>query len=81
MKADLVLNLSGLFCPMPLLKTKKALNDLQVGQIICVISTDPQAVEDFKAFSKQTSNTLLDVKMDDKVFRFLIQKGKPPLSS
>jgi TusA-related sulfurtransferase len=46
-------------CPLPILKTKKALATLQSGQVIRVVSTDPGSVRDFAAFAKQTGNELL----------------------
>lgn len=49
---------SGLKCPLPILRAKKALAQLQSGQILKVITTDPHAVRDFQAFSKQTGNAL-----------------------
>ncbi len=50
----------GLNCPLPILKTKKALADLQAGQVLKVLTTDPGSVRDFQAFAKQTGNELVD---------------------
>ena len=49
----------GLSCPLPILRAKKALADLQSGQILKIIATDPGSVRDFQAFARQTGNTLL----------------------
>ena len=50
----------GLNCPLPILKAKKALAELQSGQLLKVISTDPGALRDFQAFAKQTGNELVE---------------------
>jgi TusA-related sulfurtransferase len=59
MNFDQELDTRGLNCPLPILKTKKALATLQSGQVIRVVSTDPGSVRDFAAFAKQTGNELL----------------------
>ncbi len=59
MNFDQELDTRGLNCPLPILKTKKALTTLQSGQVIRVVSTDPGSVRDFAAFAKQTGNELL----------------------
>ncbi|TFL10217.1 sulfurtransferase TusA family protein [Pusillimonas caeni] len=56
---DLEVDATGLKCPLPILRAKKALTQLQSGQVLKVITTDPHAVRDFQAFSKQTGNGLL----------------------
>ena len=50
---------SGLNCPLPILKAKKALNDMVSGQVLKVIATDPGAWRDFEAFARQTGNELV----------------------
>ena len=57
--ADLEVDASGLKCPLPILRAKKALAQLESGQVLKVITTDQHAVRDFKAFSDQTGNALL----------------------
>ncbi|WP_028311079.1 sulfurtransferase TusA family protein [Derxia gummosa] len=49
----------GLMCPLPILRAKKALTDLQSGEVLKVIATDGGSVRDFQAFAKQTGNALL----------------------
>lgn len=56
---DLHIDASGLTCPLPILRTKKALAQLDSGQVLSVLTTDSHALRDFQAFSKQTGNTLL----------------------
>lgn len=60
MQADKELDARGLNCPLPILKAKKALADMESGQTLCVISTDSGSVRDFQAFAKQTGNELLE---------------------
>jgi tRNA 2-thiouridine synthesizing protein A len=60
MNIDKELDTRGLNCPLPILKTKKALAEMQSGQTIKVFSTDPGSVRDFLAFAKQTGNELLE---------------------
>jgi len=69
-----LLDASGLNCPMPLLKAKKALNELAAGRLLRVISTDPGSVRDFEVFSKQSGNTLLESKQSDGRFEYLLRK-------
>jgi len=58
--ADQTLDASGLNCPMPILKTKKALKQMESGQILKVISTDAGSVKDLVAFCNQTGNKLIE---------------------
>ena len=50
----------GLNCPLPILKAKKALSDMQSGQLLKVVATDPGSTRDFQAFAKQTGNDLVE---------------------
>ena len=59
MQIDKELDARGLNCPLPILKAKKALSDMQSGQTLRVVATDAGSVRDFQAFSKQTGNDLL----------------------
>lgn len=70
---DHVLDAKGLNCPLPILKAKKALNQVPSGGILQVLSTDPGAVADFEAFCRQTGNELLESKTEGDVFVFLIR--------
>ena len=54
------LDARGLNCPLPILKTKKALSDMASGEVLRVIATDPGSVRDFAAFAKQTGHNLVD---------------------
>ncbi len=70
---DHVLDTKGLNCPLPVLKTKKAIGQVPSGGILQVLSTDPGSVADFEAFCRQTGNELLESKTDGDGFVFLIQ--------
>ena len=74
-KADKMLDCTGLLCPMPVVKTKKAINDLEVGQVLEMIATDPGSIPDMEAWAKQTQHELLVAEeLDGGKFRFLIRK-------
>ncbi len=73
---DHVLDTKGLNCPLPVLKTKKAIGQVPSGGILQVLSTDPGSVADFEAFCRQTGNELLESKTEGDVFVFLIRHGR-----
>jgi len=60
MNIDKEIDTRGLNCPLPILKAKKALTDMQSGQLLKVVSTDAGSVRDFQAFAKQTGNQLVE---------------------
>ncbi|HZQ61120.1 MAG TPA: sulfurtransferase TusA family protein [Casimicrobiaceae bacterium] len=64
----------GLNCPLPVLRTKKALNDMASGQVIRVLATDPGSVRDFQAFARQTGNELLEHGEKDGAFFFVMKR-------
>ncbi len=74
MKADKVLDCTGLLCPMPVVKTKKALKDLEVGQVLEMVSTDPGSMPDMSAWAKQTGHELVEAKDQGDKFIFFIKK-------
>jgi TusA-related sulfurtransferase len=57
--ADKEIDTRGLNCPLPILRAKKALSDMNTGQVLKVVATDPGSMRDFQAFCKQTGNELL----------------------
>lgn len=73
---DQTLDCSGMSCPMPILKTKKAVDTLQTGQILKMISTDPGSVPDVEAWAKKTGNEVLEHEEKDGKFTFFIKKTK-----
>lgn len=71
---DLEVDARGLNCPLPILRTKKALNGMQSGQLIQILATDPASVRDFQAFAKQTGNALLSHTQNGLEFTFLMRR-------
>jgi len=71
---DRELDTRGLNCPLPILRTKKALNELISGKVLKVVSTDPGATRDFEAFSRQTGNELLSASEAAGEFQFFLKK-------
>lgn len=71
---DLELDAKGLNCPLPILRTKKALATMQSGQVLKVAATDPGSQKDFQAFAKQTGNELLQTEAADGVFLFWFKR-------
>ena len=71
---DKELDARGLSCPLPILKTKKALNDLASGQVLKVVATDPGSVADMQAFTEQTGHTLLETGTENSKHVFYIRK-------
>jgi tRNA 2-thiouridine synthesizing protein A len=59
MEFDKEVDARGLNCPLPILRAKKALAEMQSGQVLHILTTDPGSVRDFQAFAKQTGNELL----------------------
>ncbi|RMF84710.1 MAG: sulfurtransferase TusA family protein [Nitrospirae bacterium] len=74
-EADQVLDCSGLNCPLPVLKTKKAVDAMQPGQILKMISTDPGSQNDITAWCKRTNNELLESATEGGKFIFTIKKS------
>lgn len=74
MNFDKEFDASGLACPLPIVKTKKALNDMSPGQVLRVVATDPGSVCDMAAFAEQTGNTLLEQSTEDKKYVFFLKK-------
>ena len=75
MSFDKELDASGLACPLPIVKTKKARNDLTSGQILKIISTDRGSIADMAAFAEQTGNQLLSSSEEGGKYVFMMKKG------
>lgn len=71
---DRDLDARGLKCPLPILRTKKLLNDMAAGEIVRILATDPGSARDFQAFAKQTGHTLLESSEQLGEYVFLLQK-------
>lgn len=74
MEFDKELDARGLNCPLPILRCKKSLAELQPGQILKVVATDPGSVKDFQAFCKQTGHELLEHTAGNGEFTFVMKK-------
>jgi tRNA 2-thiouridine synthesizing protein A len=69
------LDLKGLSCPMPIVKTALAMKELATGDVVEVLATDPGSVPDFEAWCRATRNELVERSEEAGVFRFLLRKG------
>ena len=74
MNFDKELDARGLACPLPIVKTRKALNELTTGQVLRVMATDPGSVADMKAFSEQTGNELVSSAQEANVYLFYLKR-------
>lgn len=74
MEFDRDLDIKGLNCPLPILRTKKLLAEMESGQVLRVLATDPGSVKDFAAFCKQTGNELLEQQEANSVFEFYLKR-------
>ena len=68
------LDTRGLNCPLPILKAKKALGDMQSGEVLKVVSTDPGSMRDFQAFARQTGNELVEQNASNDEFVHLLRR-------
>ncbi len=74
MSHDKEIDTRGLNCPLPILRAKKALADVQSGQVLKIVATDPGSIKDFEGFSKQTGHALLSQTEANGEFTFLMRK-------
>lgn len=74
-ETEQILDTSGLKCPLPVLKAKKALKAMSAGSTLRVVATDPGAVRDFAHFCDATGDTLLESNAGDGVYMFRIRKA------
>jgi TusA-related sulfurtransferase len=70
------LDCKGLNCPLPVIKTKKALEKMAVGQVLEMVATDPGSKPDMTAWSKSTGHELLETKEEPGLFSFYVRKAK-----
>ncbi len=68
------LDVKGLSCPLPIVKTAQALKQLAAGDLIEVLATDPGSVKDFAAWAKTTGNAVVETSQEGGVFRFVLRK-------
>lgn len=75
-KPDLTLDAIGLYCPEPIFRTKEAIEQIEIGQVLEILADDPAAEEDITRWAKRTGNQLLKFDKDGRTLRFLVKKLK-----
>jgi tRNA 2-thiouridine synthesizing protein A len=75
-KVDKVMDLKGLACPMPVVKVSKGIKDVEIGQVIEAVTTDPGSLADFPAWAKTTGNEILKTEQKEGVIKFYIKRKK-----
>lgn len=73
---DRTLDVKGLKCPLPVIRARKAIEELAVGQILEVVATDPGSMADFQAWTRNTGHELLLAEERDGVYRYHIRRGR-----
>jgi TusA-related sulfurtransferase len=74
-RADKVMDLKGLPCPMPVVKVSKGINDVEVGQVIEAVTSDPGALADFPAWARTSGNEILKTDQNDGLITFYIKRN------
>jgi tRNA 2-thiouridine synthesizing protein A len=74
--ADRKLDCVGLFCPMPILKTRDALKTMAIGQVLEMTSDDPASEADMKSWTTRTGQELVEIEKNGAVFRFIVRKAR-----
>lgn len=73
---DLTLDCLGLFCPMPIVKTREAMKAMALGQVLEMLSDDPASDADMHSWVRRTGNELIAVTKDGAIYRFLVRKTR-----
>ena len=73
---DTRIDCTGLFCPMPIVKTREAIRQMAAGQLLEMLSDDPASEADMKSWAQITGNDLVHTARDGGVFRFLVRKAR-----
>ncbi len=73
---DKRIDCTGLFCPLPVVKTREAIRDMAVGQVLEMLSDDPGSDPDMRSWAQITGHELLAVSSDAGLFRFLVRKTR-----
>ena len=76
LQEDYLLDCSGMLCPLPVIKTSKMIKELQVGQVLKMVATDPGAPADMEAWARQTGNELVDSHKEGEKFVFYLKRLK-----
>ena len=73
-KVDKTMDLKGLPCPMPIVKVSKGIKEVEFGQVIEAISTDPGSLTDFPAWARTSGNEILKTEQDGNIIKFYIKR-------
>ncbi|MDB4443966.1 sulfurtransferase TusA family protein [bacterium] len=73
-KADKVMDLKGLPCPMPVVKISKGIKEVEIGQVVEALTSDPGALADFPAWARTSGNEILKTDQDGEVIKFYIKR-------
>ena len=73
---DKQIDCTGLFCPMPIVKTREAIRQMAVGQLLRMLSDDPSSDPDMRSWAQITGNELVEVTRDGGIYRFLVRKTR-----
>jgi tRNA 2-thiouridine synthesizing protein A len=74
--SDQLLDCTGLLCPIPVVKTSKAIKEIEVGQVLEMVATDPGAPPDMEAWARQTGHELIEQSAGDGEYRFWFRRTK-----
>ena len=72
----LSIDFKGLLCPMPVVKLAQAMKQIQVGDVVEAVATDPGVMADIPAWARATGNELVSLEKQDKVFKFVVRRAK-----
>ncbi len=75
-KVDKTMDLKGLPCPQPVIKVSKGIKEIEVGQVLEAVTTDPGSLSDFPAWARTSGNEILKTDQEADVIRFLIKRVK-----
>ncbi|HEV8677189.1 MAG TPA: sulfurtransferase TusA family protein [Methylomirabilota bacterium] len=73
---DRIVDCLGLFCPMPIVKTREAIRSMAVGEVLEMLSDDPASEADMKSWTRRTGNELVAATKDGSIYRFLVRKTR-----
>jgi len=75
-KISKTLDARNMSCPLPILKTKKAIMEIGIGEYLEILATDPGSENDFQAWTRSTGNELVEHSVDNGVFRYIMKRNK-----
>jgi tRNA 2-thiouridine synthesizing protein A len=75
LRSDKVMDLKGLPCPMPVVKVSKGIKEVEIGQVVEAVTSDPGALADFPAWARTSGNEILKTEQSDGVIKFYIMRN------